>query len=277
MKTNKLYFWLAIIFLTVLPIGIDHFNAVYHLNAPLVWMIYILPCILVMIAYPSWKATITSGIIFSFIEYTDVITGHRWVNIIGIILIISGSLLYWIIIITMAYFRLRYEELLKDVKQTSYIDPLTGIYNRRYFDSHLQSAVTSNKNQSLILNILDLDYFKRINDTYGHLCGDLALQHICSLIKSNMRETDILSRIGGEEFAVIFSNTSIDEAQQVCERIREAVEKTEFRYKNHPINLTISLGLSQYGGEDFYEFIDKSDKALLTAKQRGRNQLVITY
>lgn len=264
-------------FFTVLPIGIDRFNAMHHLNAPVVWMIYILPCILIGILHPSWKAIITSGIIFSLIEYSDVILGHRWFNIIGILLTIGESLLYWVIIITVSYFRLKYEKLLREVKQTSLVDPLTGVYNRRYFDSYLQLAMASNENKALVLNILDLDYFKRINDIYGHVCGDFALQHVSRLIKNSIRDTDVLSRIGGEEFSVIFLDTSIEEGKKICERIRDSVEKTEFRYNNKLINLTISLGMSQYAGENFYEFIDKADKALLTAKQSGKNQLVVAY
>lgn len=264
-----------IIFLIILPVGLDRILFLHNFNFPIIWTIYILPGALITIFYPSWKVIITSEIILSLIKYTVVIVGHRWWDIFGIVMHVGSSLLSWIVILTLAYFRISYEKLLQEVNHRALTDPLTKIYNRRYFDQYLKEAVSLSDNPSLTLNLLDIDYFKRINDTYGHACGDLALQHVTMIIKNNVRESDVLARLGGEEFAVIFSNTSLEEGERICERIREAIEKTEFMYKNKPIYLTISIGMSQFQGESVYEFMDKTDKALFKAKENGRNQVVV--
>jgi diguanylate cyclase (GGDEF)-like protein len=272
---NKISLWLVITFMTILPVGLDRILFLHNFNFPIIWTIYILPGALITIFYPSWKVVITSGIIFSLIKYTVVIIGHRWWDIFGILMHIGSSMLSWMIILTLAYFRINYEKLLQEVNRKALTDPLTKIYNRRYFDQYLNEAVSLSDNPSLTLNLLDIDFFKRVNDTYGHVCGDLALQHVTMIIKNNVRESDVLARLGGEEFAVIFSETSLEEGKKICERIREAIEKTEFIYKNQPIYLTISIGMSQHHGETVYEFIDKADKALFEAKERGRNQVVV--
>jgi diguanylate cyclase (GGDEF)-like protein len=274
-EKNKITLWLVIIFLTILPIGLDRILFLHNFNFPIIWTIYILPCALITVFYPSWKVVILSGVIFSLIKYTVVIIGHRWWDIFGILMHVGSSILAWIILLSLAYFRINYEKLLQEVNYKALIDPLTEIYNRRHFDECLKEAVNLRDNPSLVLIMLDIDFFKRVNDTYGHVCGDLALQHVTRIIKQNVRESDVLARMGGEEFAVIFSDTSLEEGKKICERIREAVEKTEFIYKNQPIYLTISIGMSQHHGETFYEFIDKADQALFEAKERGRNRLVV--
>ncbi|GAE26492.1 diguanylate cyclase [Halalkalibacter wakoensis JCM 9140] len=95
------------------------------------------------------------------------------------------------------------------------------------------------------------------------------------IIKKNVREADVVARLGGEEFAIIFSDTSLKQGKQICERIRENIEKNAFIYKNEPIHFTVSIGMSQHKGESVYEFIDNADKALFKAKENGRNQVVV--
>lgn len=275
MGKNKIFLWIGIIIMTFLPVGLDIILYLHHFNFPIIWTIHILPFALITIFYPSWKVVITSGIILSLIKATVVIIGQRWWDIFGIIMHISSSILGWIIIIILAYFRINYEKLLDEVNRKAITDPLTEVYNRRYFDQYLEEAVSLSEKPAVILSILDIDFFKRINDNYGHVCGDLALQHVAKTIKNNVRESDVVARLGGEEFAVIFSNTSMEEGEQICERIREAIEKTEFRYKNQSIYLTISLGMSKHHGEAVNDFIDNSDRALFQAKESGRNRLVV--
>lgn len=275
MKKSKIFLWIIIGFLTVLPVGIDRILYLHDFNFPIIWTIYIFPGALITVFYPSWKVIIISGIILTIVKYTDVILGHRWWDIYGILMHVCSSILGWMILLSLAYFRIKYEKLLQKVNRTSLIDPLTEIYNRRYFDEYLNEVVELSHTTSLVLNLIDIDFFKQVNDTFGHICGDLALKHVTSIIKNNLRKSDVLARIGGEEFAIIFSETSIEEGRKVCERIRDIVEKTEFIYENQPIHLTISIGMSQHQDETFYEFIDKADKALFKAKERGRNQLVV--
>lgn len=275
MGKKKILLWLAIIFLTILPIGLDYIIFLHNFNFPIIWTIHMFPAALITILYPSWKVIIISGIILSIIKYTVVIIGTRWWDIFGILMHIGSSILFWMILLTLGYFRIKYEKLLEEVNRTSLMDPLTEIYNRRFFDGYLKEVLSLSDNKPLVLNLLDIDFFKKVNDNYGHICGDLALQHVTKIIKNNVRESDVLARTGGEEFAIIFTDTSLDEGKRICERIRKAVEKTEFIYKSQPIHLTISIGMSQHNDETFNEFIDKTDKALFVAKERGRNQVVV--
>ena len=123
--------------------------------------------------------------------------------------------------------------------------------------------------------MIDIDCFKKVNDNYGHLCGDDALKHISEIIKRNVRNSDAYVRFGGEEFAIILPNTHLDEGRILAERIREAVEQSDFTYNNEHIHISISMGVSLYEGEKVEGFIEKADKALYRAKENGRNQVVV--
>jgi two-component system, cell cycle response regulator len=149
------------------------------------------------------------------------------------------------------------------------LDPLTGIYNRRYFN--LKAAELCKKGGDLSLVMIDLDYFKQVNDSYGHLTGDEILKQTVQQIKKNLRISDILARFGGEEFALLLPNTKIDSAYIVAERIRSTIENEHYEQ----ISGTASFGVSEFKrGGSIEDFINYADKALLIAKQRGRNQVV---
>ena len=122
----------------------------------------------------------------------------------------------------------------------------------------------------------DIDYFKSVNDTYGHAVGDLVLKTVSRVIKNQLRDYDIAGRYGGEEFVVLLPHTKLDEAQMVAERLRKAVENKKIDISKilpdkGDINVTISLGVSQYKDN---EFIQEADKALYEAKDSGRNKVV---
>jgi diguanylate cyclase (GGDEF)-like protein len=122
--------------------------------------------------------------------------------------------------------------------------------------------------------MIDIDFFKKVNDTYGHNVGDEILKEFSSTIKNELRTTDIFARWGGEEFIILFINTNINQAKIVSEKIRMVIEKNQF-IKN--INITCSIGLSQYQNskkETINSFIQKADDALYKAKQTGRNQVI---
>ena len=131
--------------------------------------------------------------------------------------------------------------------------------------------------------MIDIDYFKNVNDTYGHATGDLVLKTVSAEIKRQLRDYDIAGRYGGEEFAIILPYTKIDEAKMVAQRLRKAVEKTQIDISKintdsdeKNINVTISLGVSEYkSGDDEKIFLQKADKALYNAKNNGRNRAEI--
>lgn len=159
-------------------------------------------------------------------------------------------------------------------------DPLTGLGNRRYFDRHLAASVAeakvSGRPCSLILS--DLDFFKVINDTFGHLMGDDVLRFFGEVLKSCLRPSDRVARYGGEEFAVVLPDTQLQDAQLVAERMRMAVEAKRFKVKQTGQGigtLTASFGVAQLeANEDGTLFLARADKLLYQAKSRGRNKVV---
>jgi diguanylate cyclase (GGDEF)-like protein len=154
-------------------------------------------------------------------------------------------------------------------------DPLTNIYNRRKFSKLLDQEIqrVERYDRSLSIVMLDIDHFKRVNDTYGHDTGDYVLRRITELIKENIRITDILARYGGEEFVVILPETDAKGASRQIERMRKAIEKTSF---DEVGNLTISAGITSYtGGDGRKSMIARADKALYLAKDEGRNRVRI--
>jgi diguanylate cyclase (GGDEF)-like protein len=152
-------------------------------------------------------------------------------------------------------------------------DPLTNIYNRRKFsrllDQEIQRIERYGRPLSIVL--VDIDHFKRVNDTYGHDTGDFVLRKITELIRENARISDILARYGGEEFVIILPETDIEGASKQIERMRKIIEKTSFDGVG---NLTISAGITSYtGGDSCQSMITRADKALYLAKEEGRNRV----
>ena len=174
-----------------------------------------------------------------------------------------------------------YAEILKHAT----LDALTGFYNKRQLEERTKQEVSGakRKNKPLCAIMIDIDFFKKVNDTYGHAVGDIVLKTVAHIIKSQLRDYDIAGRYGGEEFTILLPFTTIAEARMVAERLRFAVEKKlidiskvvpDMQEKN--INVTISSGVHQLQpGEDENELIQKADKALYEAKANGRNKVVV--
>ena len=168
------------------------------------------------------------------------------------------------------------EELLKKQNQQllelSLTDPLTGLFNRRALfdklDYELKRAARI-KNY-LCLLMLDIDYFKKINDTYGHLIGDEILKGIAEALRNNVRDTDIVGRYGGEEFLIVLPDCALSDGINVAEKIRHTIMGSEFVQN---IKITISGGIVEYGNENIEDFINSADLYLYQAKQKGRNRI----
>ncbi|MBW2740044.1 MAG: diguanylate cyclase [Deltaproteobacteria bacterium] len=156
-------------------------------------------------------------------------------------------------------------------------DGLTKLYNSRYFYKQLDSEVNRAKryNHPLTLLFMDIDYFKRYNDTYGHLEGDKVLVSIGKIIKSCLRKMDTAYRYGGEEFTVILPETNRGEVMTVAKRIKDAMENEKFSPQSEKsISITISIGATEYcPGERISTLVQRADKAMYLSKQRGRNQI----
>ena len=125
--------------------------------------------------------------------------------------------------------------------------------------------------------MMDIDWFKKINDQYGHRVGDVALQHFVQVAKDKIRAEDIIGRLGGEEFAVLLPNTGIDMARSLAERLRQAIEDTFIEHDNVTINFTVSVGVAAFDNENItpITLISYADRALYRAKESGRNRVVL--
>lgn len=175
----------------------------------------------------------------------------------------------------------RIQSLLREFEYDATIDPLTGFYNRRWLNKMLvrlihRSQRSEEDDQPLSIIMMDLDHFKKFNDTHGHLAGDRALNSIASSLTAHLRPEDTITRYGGEEFLAVLPGSDLKEASMVAERLRSAVESTElFSIEGDSLSpLTLSLGIAQMqSGDDQDSLIEAADKALYRAKNNGRNQI----
>ena len=169
---------------------------------------------------------------------------------------------------------------LDEYKRIANTDSLTRLYNRRAFDDRLAAIFDSPMNRSVTaLVIVDIDHFKKINDTFGHPVGDKILATVANLIRANVRKDVFVARTGGEEFAVIVEGNTVDEVMVACERIRRAIETTPLKNSKTGVNygpVTISLGLCMaHLADDAGELYSKADIALYCAKNNGRNRTIV--
>lgn len=169
------------------------------------------------------------------------------------------------------------QKALDELAQMSRIDGLTQVYNRRHWQDSLKQeyAKACRHDKKLSLIMLDLDHFKRLNDDYGHQCGDMVLIETSALIATLLRVGDVFGRYGGEEFAIILPETELKGAIELAERVCYAVNNSLMTYNNEVIKVTISLGVAELlGTEKSYEdLITRADSALYQAKALGRNQV----
>ena len=167
-------------------------------------------------------------------------------------------------------------DLFQAVRDQAVTDALTGLYNRRYFEEALEKEVQRAKRQQQPFSVIgiDLDFLKKINDTYGHFYGDLAIKTIADVLKANARSVDVPARIGGEEFDVLLPGISSDGAMIAAERIRSAIEKTEIDTIGH---ITGSLGVATYfeHTDNVEELLELTDQAMYTSKREGRNRVTL--
>lgn len=169
------------------------------------------------------------------------------------------------------------EELNKKLEQVSQTDSLTQLANRGHWEHllHQEFLRTKRSEGSCSLLIFDIDHFKRVNDEYGHSCGDEALRHIAGLLKSALRETDIAGRYGGEEFVVTLLDTDRQGAIVFAERLRQLVETSPVKYKNFTVEMTVSIGIACFDNQfkNHERWIEAADKALYHSKEHGRNKV----
>ncbi len=175
-------------------------------------------------------------------------------------------------------------------------DGLTGLYTQKYFKTQLEREIARSRRYKRPISLImcDIDYFKKFNDTYGHLAGDNALRTVAGILSSNIRSSDIVARYGGEEFAILLLEAGIEEVRSVAKRvkvlteealdiasrIKSEVEKTMISVDHSSTHVTMSMGVSSYGGEEDYNgeyLISTSDSALYESKENGRNRITLYH
>jgi len=170
-------------------------------------------------------------------------------------------------------------DLIERLSQQAYHDELTGLANRRFLSqqAHLELDRAKRYHYPLSLFMLDIDHFKTVNDSYGHLAGDSVLKQLSVLMKETLREYDMIARIGGEEFAVLLPETDLAAAIVIAERLRLAVSEFTFELRQSlQIHLTISIGIASTSDvtQDFEKLLHETDVRLYQAKAAGRNCVV---
>ncbi|WP_166838788.1 sensor domain-containing diguanylate cyclase [Rheinheimera pleomorphica] len=173
--------------------------------------------------------------------------------------------------------RIELESMNGRLKQLTKTDFLTQLFNRGYWEENLIQEfkrLQRYQHKSTLL-MCDIDHFKRVNDTYGHAAGDVVIQAIADAVRNNLRSTDIAGRYGGEEYAVLLVDTTLQQATVLAERLRQSVEALCIAYNGQQLKVTLSLGLAEYHTEmtEHRQWIEAADKGLYQSKANGRNQV----
>lgn len=275
------------------PVMISYLSAFLVLVGLIIHIATLVPLRRLIAMLPSgslrnkWIAM--SGLIFVFIAgylgYIVVLWGQQteWheIPIPGIFLF--GALFVWLTVALSLQTAADLQRI-DALEAENVTDPLTKVYNRRYLDRRLEEEFARSKRYALHLSVLmlDVDHFKRINDTYGHSSGDAVLSTLGSLLKASFRDLDIVARYGGEEFMVICTNTAIDGAALVAERVRQLIESHQIEIPDgsgasQTIQIRISIGAAglsaSVGNKE--ELVQAADQALYRAKQEGRNRVIV--
>ncbi|MEA1081463.1 diguanylate cyclase [Marinobacter qingdaonensis] len=168
----------------------------------------------------------------------------------------------------------------EQLAKLSMTDRLTGLLNRGTWENLVDAEYERYRRygQATSLVMFDIDHFKKVNDTHGHLAGDEVIKHTATVTKNNLRQSDTAGRYGGEEFGIILPETDAEGARIICERIRESIAQSVVETTVAPIEYTISMGIAQLsdGPENYMQWMQQADKALYAAKEGGRNRVVIS-
>ncbi|MDH5765702.1 MAG: GGDEF domain-containing protein, partial [Gammaproteobacteria bacterium] len=173
------------------------------------------------------------------------------------------------------------------IKEIGYQDALTQAYNRRYFDLRFKDEIERSLrlDHDLACIFVDVDFFKQVNDTYGHHVGDLVLMRMVSIIKEQVRACDIVARYGGEEFVIALPNSDVEVATEISERLLTTISSEKHDFYGNELSITVSIGLTAFNAGEHNEaanaddlavlLVEQADNALYQAKNNGRNQIVV--
>lgn len=221
-----------------------------------------------------WTVIILNSVNVLFIAYLGVIPAHFYLSAIVPIALPTSILLSWLIVWMIS--DLQHEFVLKQhLLESARKDPLTKLYNRRAFMAYLQQFSTGKRGEKpFVLAFIDIDHFKQVNDTYGHIVGDRVLQAVSARLLNNLREVDIVARYGGEEFVVLLPDCSKENALSAIDRLRERIAQQPICIDNQQIPVTFSAGLAVSSEFVTEQLLKGADDALYEAKQAGRNRVI---
>jgi len=204
----------------------------------------------------------------------------QWHDLIVAVIFFFGAIFVWLSSKATVRTILDVRRIAK-LKAESITDPLTGVFNRRYLMRRLQEEIERSYRYKtpLSLALFDIDNFKIINDTYGHLIGDKVLTLICGVIQENVRKTDFVARYGGEEICILMPDTKLLKATNVADRIRAKIQETSICFEQDgtelQINVTVSAGIASLSNANsLEELIKQADDNLYKAKRMGKNRIV---
>jgi len=220
---------------------------------------------------PAVVSLLTFGVVYLNHRY---VLGVRETNPLHYAAPLLTAFAFGVLVTLLLKFYLLLKEKERKLKELALTDELTGLPNRRALMEMLELEIERARRhrRPLSFALLDLDDFKQINDTYGHLVGDRVLRELAFLIRRNLRSTDVVGRFGGEEFMIIMPETDFNRAVYIMERIRRSTEQTFF----DPVgSLSISIGVTEFREEDTLQtLIARADEHLYTAKREGKNRVV---
>lgn len=159
-------------------------------------------------------------------------------------------------------------------KEKAYVDALTQLPNRLAYEkrSAQEYARWQRYSNALSMAVCDLDFFKKINDSYGHAAGDKVLSKVGELFNKTLRSTDFSCRFGGEEFVILLPETNVDAAKRAMEKVRMRIEESPFHFRGERVQVTISIGISEFAtGDTLEQVFERADQAMYEAKHQGRN------
>lgn len=163
---------------------------------------------------------------------------------------------------------------IESFKTQAYTDELTGLYNRRYANVYFDDIIQKETHPTnKYCAMLDIDNFKKINDTYGHSVGDVVLKELATTIKGSFRKQDTLFRWGGEEFLIVINNVDLDLTITILEKLRKKIESLEITHENIKISITVTIGIAELDKNDFWRSIDSCDKKMYEGKRTGKNKI----
>ncbi|WP_182101739.1 GGDEF domain-containing protein [Niallia taxi] len=273
MKHDNILYYFLILITATLPIAVHpYFSDETQLFS---WSLFLIPTILIVNRFPKWWTVFLSGCFFTGVKFT--LETQYYHPDIELFSLIASSVTNWSILLAFATLLMKLKKANKTIEDLAMTDSLTGLYNRRFFDSYLAQVIADSKNTKtpLCLIILDIDHFKCFNDKHGHAYGDQALKHVVEIVQPFVLPTGVFTRIGGEEFAIILPRTPLLKAEIIANNIVEAVAGANFSLGDNELHLTVSLGLAEYHKETVDDFFHLADNALYQAKHNGRNQLSV--